>query len=59
MNHFATPLGSFSAAEHELAAVIARESAISQILSLWSVSRPKRQEHVTLPHVLLASSFDR
>jgi hypothetical protein len=59
MTHFATPPGAFSRTEHELTAIIARESAILQILSLWSLSRPATdQQHMIVLSGPLTHGFD-
>ena len=59
MTHFATPPGVFSPAEHELTAIIAIESAILQILSLWSIGRTaSRQPQMSMLIVQLTSGFD-
>lgn len=59
MTHFATPLGAYPFAEHELAAVIDTETAICRILGHLSLSRPpKDQQYVIALIAPPASSID-
>jgi hypothetical protein len=59
VTHFATPPGAYPPAEHELAAIIATETAILQILRLWSLSRPAKEQPYTITIVAPpASGFD-
>ena len=59
MTYIAIQPGAFSRAEHELAAIIDVESAILQVLSLWSISRPVSiQRRSSMFTVQLTTSFD-